>query len=170
MTVGAIETQRRDIPAELEQEILARIDRAGLQICEAELRYKLRWDDQEHGSLLELLDELEREGLIESALHFRLTDRGRAQLPDGYEPPLRYGTGGIAWQVPLMRAGASEVRAAMFTELVGELERRGGGTPRDIATRLGAGWSEDQVLAVLGELFAGGVVGFNDEVGFWWIA
>jgi hypothetical protein len=69
-----------------------------------------------------------------------------------------------------MRAGASEVRATMFAELVGELERRGGGTPRDIATRLGAGWSEEQVLAVLGELFAGGVVGFNAEVGFWWVA
>ena len=51
-----------------------------------------------------------------------------------------------------------------------ELERRGGGTPRDIATRLGSGWNEDQVLALLGELFSGGVVGFNDEVGFWWVA
>ena len=69
-----------------------------------------------------------------------------------------------------MRADASEVRARMFAELVGELERRGGGTPRDIATRLGAGWREDQVLALLGELFAGGVVGFNHEVGFWWVA
>jgi hypothetical protein len=69
-----------------------------------------------------------------------------------------------------MKAVESEARAAMFAEVVGELERRGGGTPLDIATRLGAGWSEDQVLAVLGELFAGGVVGFNDEVGFWWVA
>ena len=69
-----------------------------------------------------------------------------------------------------MSAGASEVRATMFAELVGELERRSGGTPRYIATRLGDGWSEDQVLAVLGELFASGVVGFNHEVGFWWVA
>jgi DNA-binding PadR family transcriptional regulator len=98
MTVVAIETRQRQVPAELEQEILARVDRAGLQMCEAELRYKLRWDDQEHGSLLDLMDELEREGLIESALHFRLTDSGRAQLPDDYEPPLRYGTG-IPWEV-----------------------------------------------------------------------
>ena len=30
--------------------------------------------------------------------HFRLTDQGRAQLPDDYEPPLRYGTG-IPWKV-----------------------------------------------------------------------
>jgi hypothetical protein len=69
-----------------------------------------------------------------------------------------------------MRAGDREVGATRFAELVGELERRGGGTPRDIATRLGAGWSEDQVLAVLGDLFASGVVGFNHEVGFWWVA
>jgi hypothetical protein len=69
-----------------------------------------------------------------------------------------------------MSAGEVEVRATMFAELVGELERRGGGTPLDIAKRLGAGWTEDQVLAVLGDLFAGGVVGFNREVGFWWVA
>ena len=42
--------------------------------------------------------ELEATGLIESALHFRLTDQGRAQLPDDYDPPLRYGTG-IPWRV-----------------------------------------------------------------------
>ena len=46
MTVVAIETHQRPVPAELEQEILARIDRAGLHICEAELRYKLRWDER----------------------------------------------------------------------------------------------------------------------------
>jgi hypothetical protein len=63
--------------------------------------------------------------------------------------------------------GDVDVRATTFAELVGELERRGGGTPQDIATRLGPGWSEDRVL---GELFAGGVVGFNHEVGFWWVA
>ena len=99
MAAVAIATKQLEIPAALEQEILARIDRAGLQVCEAELRYKLRWDDHTRGSLLELLDELEREGLIGSALHFRLTDRGRAQLPDDYEPPLRYGNGGVPWQV-----------------------------------------------------------------------
>ena len=97
MTVVAIETHQRPVPAELEQEILARIDRA-LLICEAELRYKLRWDDRTHGSLLGVLDELERNGLIESAIHFRLTEQGRAHLPNGYEPPLRYGSG-ISWKV-----------------------------------------------------------------------
>lgn len=98
MTAVAIEAARPQIAPELEQEILARIDRAGLHICEAELRYTLRWDDPTHGSLLELLDELERQGLIESAVHFRLTDHGRRRLPDGYQPPRRYGTG-IPWTV-----------------------------------------------------------------------
>ena len=98
MTAVALAPKQLRIPAELEQEILARIDRAGLQICEAELRYKLRWDERKHGSLLELLDELERRGLIESAIHFRLTEHGRAQLGDDHDPPLRYGTG-IPWRV-----------------------------------------------------------------------
>jgi hypothetical protein len=98
MNAVALAPTELQIPAELEQEILMRIDRASLHICEAELRQKLRWDDRKHGPLLELLDELERKGLIESALHFRLTEHGRAQLPDDYEPPLRYGTG-IPWEV-----------------------------------------------------------------------
>ena len=46
MTAVAIKTtDQLPGPAELEREILARIDRA-VQICETELRYKLRWDDQ----------------------------------------------------------------------------------------------------------------------------
>jgi DNA-binding PadR family transcriptional regulator len=98
MTAVAIATKQRQVPADLEQEILIRIDRAGLHVCEAELRYKLRWEERKHGSLLELLDELERQGLIESALHFRLTEHGRARLPEDYEPRPRYGTG-IPWTV-----------------------------------------------------------------------
>jgi hypothetical protein len=98
MTAVALATKQLRVPAELDQEILARIDRAGLHVCEAELRYKLRWDERNHGSLLELLDELESRGLIESAIHFRLTEHGRAELPDGHQPPLRYGTG-IPWEV-----------------------------------------------------------------------
>jgi hypothetical protein len=96
MSAVVLAPEQLPIPATLECEILGRIDR-GVQICETELRYKLRWDEQEHGSLLALLDELERQGLIESALHFRLTDHGRARLPAGYEPPLRYGSG-IPWK------------------------------------------------------------------------
>ena len=98
MTAIAIATKQQAMLVDLEREILARIDRAGLHICEAELRYKLRWDEPKQGSLLNLMAELEATGLIESALHFRLTDQGRAQLPEGYEPPLRCGTG-IPWRV-----------------------------------------------------------------------
>jgi hypothetical protein len=98
MTAVAIATEQLAIPAELEQEILLRIDRAALHICEAELRYQLRWDERRDGTLLEVLDELERRGLVESSLHFRLSERGRGRLPDNYEPPLRYGTG-IPWEV-----------------------------------------------------------------------
>ena len=98
MTAIAMATKQQAVLVDLEREILARIDRAGLHICEAELRYKPRWDEPKHGSLLNLMAELEATGLIESALHFRLTDQGRAQLPEGYEPPLRYGTG-IPWRV-----------------------------------------------------------------------
>jgi DNA-binding PadR family transcriptional regulator len=98
MTAVAMATKQQAVPVDLEREILARIDRAGLHICEAELRHKLRWDERTHGSLLELLAELEATGLIESAIHFRLTDQGRAELPEGYDPPMRYGTG-IPWRV-----------------------------------------------------------------------
>jgi DNA-binding PadR family transcriptional regulator len=97
MTAVAMATKQQAVPGDVEREILSRIDRAGLQICEAELRHTLRWDERTHGSLLELLAELEATGLIESALHFRLTDQGRAELPEGYDPPIRYGTG-IPWR------------------------------------------------------------------------
>lgn len=81
MTAVAFATRQSSIAAELEQEILSRIDRAGLHVCETELRHKLRWDEQKAGPLLDVLDQLEREGLIESALHFRLTEHGRTRLP-----------------------------------------------------------------------------------------
>ena len=98
MTAIALAPKQVLIPEPVEQEILARIDRAGLHVCEAELRHKLRWNEQQNGALLDVLDELEHRGLIESALHFRLTEQGRAQLPDDHAPPLRYGTG-IPWQL-----------------------------------------------------------------------
>ena len=69
-----------------------------MHICEAELRYKLRWDEHRDGPLLEVLDELERRGLIESACTSGSPNAATTQLPDGYQPPLRYG-GGIPWQV-----------------------------------------------------------------------
>jgi hypothetical protein len=80
MTAVALAPKEVSIPAELAREILARIDRGGLHICEPDLRYKLRWDERKHGSLLKLLDELESRGLIESAIHFRLTEQGRALI------------------------------------------------------------------------------------------
>ena len=98
MTAVAIATRQLQVPAKLGQEVLVRIDRAALHICEAELRYQLRWDEQRDGSLLEMLDGLERRGLVESSLHFRLSEHGREQLPDDYKPPLRDGTG-IPWEV-----------------------------------------------------------------------
>jgi hypothetical protein len=98
MTAVTPVTKPTPIPAELEREILARIDSGGLHICEAELRDNLKWDERTNGSLFELLDELEQQGLIESAIHFRLTKRGHTQLPDGYKPLRRYGTG-IPWEV-----------------------------------------------------------------------
>ena len=58
----------------------------------------------------------------------------------------------------------------MLTEVVGELERGGAGRPADIARRLGSDWTEDRVRVALAELFSGGVVGHNREVGFWWVA
>lgn len=98
MTATAPNTKRRQIPAKVTQEILARIDSGCLNICEAELRDTLKWDERRDGSLLDLLNELESRGLIESALHFRLTKQGHAELPDDYKPPRRYGTG-IPWEV-----------------------------------------------------------------------
>jgi hypothetical protein len=75
-----------------EQLILVCIDRGGLQICEAELRYQLqrRDDDAEH--LLEQLVDLEARGLIESTLCFRLTERGQRALLAGHQSPPRAGT------------------------------------------------------------------------------
>ena len=98
MTAVALATEPLQIPTEVQQEILARIDGGGLHICEAELRHQLRWSEHKDGPLLGLLEELESRGLIESATHFRLTDNGRADLPDGYRPRRRYGTG-IPWTV-----------------------------------------------------------------------
>jgi len=69
---------------ELELELLTRIARAGLHICETELRYQLR----SHGQpdLLGLLADLEQEGFIESETHYRLTAKGAARVPAGDRP------------------------------------------------------------------------------------
>jgi hypothetical protein len=69
-----------------------------------------------------------------------------------------------------MSAGDVRVRPSMLADLVGELERGGGGRPTEIARRLGPDWTENRVLAALAELFSDGVVGHNNEIGFWWVA
>jgi hypothetical protein len=89
-----------------DRQILVRIERGGLSICEAELRYQLETKDTHplagDPELLDLLAELEKRGLIESALHFRLTVRGRGELPGDHEPPSRAGArDGIPWTVEL---------------------------------------------------------------------
>jgi hypothetical protein len=66
-----------------EQPILLRVDRA-VRIGEAELRYQL--DRKDHhplareDELLDVLADLEAEGLVDSELTFRLTPEGRARL------------------------------------------------------------------------------------------
>lgn len=98
-----------------QREILARIDRGGLAICEAELRHKLRRNEARLGSLLDVLADLEASGLVESALHFRLTDRGRAELPADYHPPVRAGSS-IPWASSRAAAGPEGRRSARRNE------------------------------------------------------
>jgi hypothetical protein len=87
-----------------ERQILVRIDRGGAAICESELRYQLDTKDRHpiahRADLLDLLAELEERGLIESALHFRLTAHGRAELPRHHDAPRRAGSAsGVPWKV-----------------------------------------------------------------------
>jgi len=63
--------------------ILLRVDRA-VRVEERELRYQLQRKDQHPlaaaDELLDVLAELEEQGLVESELCFRLTARGRERL------------------------------------------------------------------------------------------
>ena len=69
-----------------------------------------------------------------------------------------------------MSASNGQIRSSILAGLVDELERHGAGRPAEIACRLGAGWTEDRVLAVLADLFCDGVVGHSHELGLWWVA
>jgi len=69
-----------------------------------------------------------------------------------------------------MSVGNARSGRSRLAAVVGELERGGAGRPAEIARRLGRDWTEDRVLAALAELFSGGVVGHNHEVGLWWVA
>lgn len=82
--------------AELEREILTRIARAGLLICETELRYQLHRHGHEHADLLAVLANLEQQGSIESETHYRLTPSGAARVPANDRPAPR-GISSIPW-------------------------------------------------------------------------
>jgi hypothetical protein len=69
-----------------------------------------------------------------------------------------------------MSAGDVRIERSLLADLVGELERGGAGRPAEIARRLGPDWTEDDVRAALAALFSDGVLGHNQEIGFWWIA
>jgi hypothetical protein len=74
---------RAPLAARAECQILHRVDRAVL-IGERELRYQLdRKDDHplaQADELLDVLADLEQQGLVESELCFRLTPEGRTRL------------------------------------------------------------------------------------------
>jgi DNA-binding transcriptional MerR regulator len=69
-----------------DHQILVRVDRGGILIGEAELRYQLqRKDDHplaQADELLDVLAEIEARGLIDAELCFRLTPEGRARLAE----------------------------------------------------------------------------------------
>ena len=63
------------------------VDHGGLHITEHELRYQLRRRGVDDVGVLERMMDLEKQGLIESTLCFRLTQAGVQKLPDGHERP-----------------------------------------------------------------------------------
>ncbi len=80
-------TARSLTPTPANVEILTRIARGCLHISLAELQHQLRWDDHQHGELLAVLRHLEAAGLVQSSLHYRLTEHGRQELPTEQRPP-----------------------------------------------------------------------------------
>jgi hypothetical protein len=87
--ITAVAPQATETPAKLEREILTRIARGGLLICETELRYQLRRRGHERPDLLELLADLKHRGLIQSETHYRLTAEGAARVPVADRPSPR---------------------------------------------------------------------------------
>ena len=75
--------ERSLAPGAGERQILHRVDR-GVRVGEGELRFQLeRKDDHplaHEDELLDVLAELEAQGLVSSELTFRLTAQGRARL------------------------------------------------------------------------------------------
>ena len=72
------------LPAGSERQILHRVDRGGMSICERELRYQLERKDNhplaQEPELLDVLADLQARGLIEAERCFRLTAEGRVLL------------------------------------------------------------------------------------------
>src|SRR4030081_1575986 len=72
------------LPAGTERQILHRVDRGGISICERELRYQLERKDNhplaQVDELLDVLADLQASGLIEAERCFRLTAEGRVLL------------------------------------------------------------------------------------------
>lgn len=97
--------------AALDREILTRIARGGLLICETELRYQLHRRGHDRPDLLELLADLEQRGLIESEIHFRLTLEGAARVPARDRPAAR-AISSIPWASASAGAAREAPRAA----------------------------------------------------------
>ena len=76
---------------ETDRAIIGIVDRGGVHITEHELRHQLRRRSIDVVALLERMMDLERRGLMESTLCFRLTQAGIDSLPDGHERPLAAG-------------------------------------------------------------------------------
>jgi hypothetical protein len=94
-------------PADLDVEVLTRVARGGLLICEGELRYQLaRRGHDPTACVPGLLADLEQRGLIESAVHYRLTLAG-AQLVPAAERPAPAAISSIPWTVPPTAATAT---------------------------------------------------------------
>jgi hypothetical protein len=98
-TVAGVAPEATKTPTELEREILTRIARGGLLICETELRYQLERRGHNRLDLLEVLTDLERRGLIESETHFRLTPAGAGRVPARDQPAPR-AISSIPWSSP----------------------------------------------------------------------
>jgi hypothetical protein len=97
-------------PAQLDTDVLTRIARGGLLISEAELSYQLARRGHDLATLPGLLAGLEDRGLIESAVHYRLTPAGAQLLPTA-ERPAPAGMSSIPWTVVPAPARSLSARA-----------------------------------------------------------
>lgn len=96
--------------AELDREILTRVVRGGLLICETELHYQFARHGPDRSDLLDLLADLEQRGLIESEMHFRLTAEGAARVPARDRPAPR-AISSIPWSAgSLLRTASRPAR------------------------------------------------------------